>query len=61
MAGRKSQKKAPPEEMFFQPLPFMTKKSIRIVTETMLRRPYYGTKLDRELKYAKDRARANRC
>lgn len=38
----------------------LPKKSRRTVIETMHRRPYYGTKLDRELHDAKNRARANR-
>ena len=39
---------------------YMSKKSRREVNEYMMRRPYYGTKLDKELKDAKDRARAHR-
>ena len=49
------------EEIYVNSMNAMSKKSRRSVIETMLRRPYYGTKLDRELKDAKDRARANRC
>ncbi len=51
--------KASPDE-FYAPV-FMCKKSRRIVNEYMMRRPYYGTKQDKELKDAKDRARADRC
>lgn len=50
--------KASPDE-FFVPV-FMCRKSRRIVNEYMERRPYYGTKQDKELKDAKDRARADR-
>ncbi len=39
----------------------MNRKQRRLLQETMLRRPYYGTKQDKELKDAKDRARADRC
>lgn len=53
-----SRGKASPDE-FYGPV-FMCKKSRRIVNEYTMRRPYYGTKQDKELKDAKDRARADR-
>ena len=49
-----------PEEMFCHSVVILSKKSRRSVTENKLRRPYYGTRLDRELKDAKDRAKAYR-
>lgn len=53
-----SRGKTSPDE-FYGPV-YMCKKSRRIVNEYMMRRPYYGTKQDKELKDAKDRARADR-
>lgn len=48
-----------PDEVFSNKFMQMSKKSRRCVVENMSRRPYYGTKLDKELKDAKDRARAH--
>lgn len=42
------------------PMPPMSKKRRQQVISNMLRRPYYGTRQDKELKDAKDRARADR-
>lgn len=49
-----------PKEMFCHSVVILSKKSRRSVTENKLRRPYYGTRLGRELKDAKDRAKAYR-
>ena len=40
--------------------PPMNKKRRQIVIANMLRRPYYGTRLDKDLKDAKDRAERKR-
>lgn len=39
----------------------MNKRRHREIKSYAIRRPYYGTKLDKELKNAKDRATAHRC
>lgn len=56
-----SQMGIPPDEVFIPTEMTMNKRRKRIVTDNVLRRPYYGTKQDKELKDAKDRARADRC
>ncbi len=54
-----SKRKVPPEDFFAHTKVYLCKRSRQIVTEQMLRRPYYGTRQDKELKNAKDRARAD--
>lgn len=53
-------KKGAPDDMFMSCLPGGNRKRRRHVKEWMLRRAYYGTKLDRELKDARDRAAARK-
>lgn len=50
----------PSEELFNAGAIVMSRRSRWTVAANMLRRPYFGTRLDRELKDAKDRARSDR-
>ncbi len=47
----------PPDEAFDIIMSNMSRKSRRIVVANMQRKPYEGTKLDKELKDAKNRTR----
>ena len=51
----------PPDEVFILTEMTMNKRRKRIVESNLHRRPYYGTKQDKELKDAKNRARADGC
>lgn len=48
------------DEWFKDAMECAGRKRREMVNGMMMRRPYYGTKLDKELKNAKDRARSNR-
>lgn len=50
----------PQEESFEHIEESMNKRRKRHIQECAMRRPYYGTSLDKELKDAKNRARAHR-
>lgn len=49
----------PPDEAFDIIMSTMSRKSRRIVVANMQRKPYQGTKLEKELRDAKNRARAD--